>query len=122
MLVAPALALGSTRCGLRRVRPAPGAPGAGRCRVRIPGHTAPGLPVGVAVGNSSHSFGDGGTMYFEFAWFAYAMVLVLLYARFLLLCDELNRRVTRLRDEMQRLAEQNPRDVAALRSDLTRSR
>ena len=32
LLVAPALALGSTRCGLRRVRPAPGAPGAGRCR------------------------------------------------------------------------------------------
>ena len=61
-------------------------------------------------------------MYFQFAWFAYVMVLVLLYAHFLLLCDELNRQVTRLRDEMQRLAEQNARDVAALRSDLTRSR
>ena len=61
-------------------------------------------------------------MYFEFAWFAYVMVLVLLYAHFLLLCDELNWQVTRLRDEMQHLAEQNARDVAALRSDLTRSR
>ena len=61
-------------------------------------------------------------MYFEFAWFAYVMVLVLLYAHFLLLCDELNRWVTRLRDEMKRLAEQNARDVAALRPDLTRSR
>ena len=61
-------------------------------------------------------------MYFQFAWFAYVMVLVLLHAHFLLLCDELNRWVTRLRDEMKRLAEQNARDVAALRSDLTRSR
>ena len=61
-------------------------------------------------------------MYFAFAPFAFVMVVLLLCAHFLLLCGELSWQINRLRDEMQRLAEQHARDVAALRSDLTRNR
>ena len=61
-------------------------------------------------------------MYFAFASFAFVMVVLLLCGHFLLLCGELSGQINRLRDEMQRLAEQHARDVAALRSDLTRNR
>ena len=60
-------------------------------------------------------------MHFAFA-FAFVMVVVPLCAHFLLLCEERNWQGNRLRNDMQRLAEQHARDVAALRSDLTRSR